>query len=118
MTTARITMVEELNQFIEQYADSPHCLELFRFFGEYPHARFSKLAVVHALNSEQGESSIRKALKQLVDRGVIRMSVNNNISLYSMAEDESLRSLASKLAKLDWGQWQLMLRQTLPISVK
>ena len=118
MTTAGITMAEELCQFIEQYADSYHCLELFRFFGGYPHAKFSELAVVHALNSDHGESYIKKALIQLVDKGVIRRSVNNNIPLYSMTEDNWLCSLASNLAKLDWSRWQLMLKQTLPISVK
>lgn len=119
MTTAEISIAEELCQFIEQYADSYHCLELFRFFGGYPHAKFSELAVVHALNSDREESYIRRALRQLVDKGVIRRSINNNnIPLYSMVEDESLCSLASNLAKLDWSRWQLMLRQTLPISVK
>ncbi len=118
MTTAEITIAEEMCQFIKQYVDGYHCLELLRFFGEYPHAKFSELAVVHALNSDQGESYIKRALRQLVDKGVIRMSVNNNIPLYSITEDNSLCSLASNLAKLDWSGWQLMLRQTLPTSVK
>ena len=91
---------------------------LFRFFGGYPRAKFSELAVVHALNSNHRKSYIKRALRQLVDKGVIRRSINNNIPLYSMTEDKSLCSLASNLAKLDWNRWQLMLRQTLPISVK
>ena len=114
MTTAEITIAEELCQFIGQYADGYHCLELLRFFGGYPRAKFSELAVVHALNSDHGGSYIKRALRQLVDRGVVRISIDNNISLYSLTEDDSLRSLASDLAKLDWRQWQLVLRQTLP----
>ena len=118
MTTAEITIAEELCQFIKQYADGYYCLELLRFFGGYPHARFSELAVVHALNSDHVELYIKKALRQLVDKGVIRVSFNNNIPLYSMTEDTSLCSLASNLAKLDWSRWQSMLRQTLPVSAK
>ncbi len=118
MATAEITIAEELCQFIKQYVDGYYCLELLRFFGGYPQAKFSELAVVHGLNSERGTSYIKRAIRHLVDKGVVRMSVNNNIPLYSMTEDESLRSLASNLAKLDWGQWQLMLRQILPIPAK
>lgn len=113
MTISRITIAEELCQFVNRYVDDHYCLELLRFFGGYPHARFSELAVVHALNSNRGKLHTKKALKQLVDKGVVRISIDNNIPLYSLTENESLRSLASDLAKLDWRQWQLVLRQTI-----
>jgi hypothetical protein len=115
VTTAEITIAEELCQFIKQYVDDYHCLELFRFFGAYPNARFNELAVVHALNSEWGTSYVKRAIGYLVDKGVVKVSVCNDTPLYSMTEDESLRSLALNLAKLDWSQWQLMLRQTLAV---
>lgn len=118
MTTAEAIIAEEPGQFIKQYADGYHCLELLRFFGRYPYTQFSELAVVHALDSNGGKLYIKKALGQLVDKGMVRMSVDNNISLYSLTEDESFRSLASKLAKLDWCQWRLALRQTLPTLAK
>jgi hypothetical protein len=114
MTTAAITMAEELGQFTKQYADSHHCLELLRFFGRYPHAQFSELAVVHALNLNREKQSTKRVLRQLVDKGVLRISICNNTSLYSLTEDESLCRLASHLVKFNWRQWQLMLRQTLP----
>ena len=113
MTISRITIAEELCQFVKRYVDDYYCLELLRFFGGYPHARFSELAVVHALNSNRGKLHTKRALKQLVDKGVVRISIDNNIPLYSLTEDESLCSLASDLAKLDWRQWQLVLRQTI-----
>jgi len=113
MTISRITIAEELCQFVKRYVDDHYCLELLRFFGGFPHARFSGLAVVHALNSDRGKLHTERALKQLVDKGVVRMSIDNNISLYSLTEDESLCSLASDLAKLDSRQWQLMFRQTI-----
>ncbi len=115
MTMAKIIIEERLGQFIKQYVDDNYCLELLRFFGWYPHARFNELAVIHALNSNHGKLYTKRALRQLIDKGVVRISIDNNIPLYSLTEDESLCSLASDLAKLDWRQWQLVLRQTLPI---
>ena len=116
MTAFEIKIAEELCQSVKQYADDHYCLELLRFFGWHPHARFNELAVVHALNSNGGKLHTKRALKQLVDKGVVRISIDNNIPLYSLTEDESLCSLASDLAKLDWRQWQLVLRQTHPTS--
>lgn len=114
MAKAEMTTAEELGQFSKQYVDSYHCLELLRFFGGYPHAQFSELAVVYALNLHREKLRIKGVLRQLVDKGVLRISVCNNISLYSLTKDASLCRLASNLAKFDWHQWQLMLRQTLP----
>lgn len=114
MTKADMNTVEELGQFTKQYVDSYHCLELLRFFGGYPHAQFSELAVVYALNLNRERLRIKEVLRQLVDKGLLRISVFNNISLYSLTEDESLCRLALNIAKFDWHQWQLMLRQTLP----
>lgn len=113
MIVAEITIAEKLCQFIEQNMDDGYCLELLRFFGGYPHIRFSELAVLHALEPELGKSYTKKALERLVDKGVVRTSIDTNSPLYSLTEDESLCSLASNLAKLDWRQWQLVLRQTI-----
>lgn len=119
MVKAEMTTMEELGQFTKQYMDSYHCLELLRFFGGYPHAQFNELAVVNALNLGRDDKlRIKGVLRQLVEKGVLRISICNNISLYSLTEDESLCRLALNIAKFDWGQWQLMLRQTLPTPVQ
>lgn len=112
MAVDKITIAGELCQFIEQYADDHYCLELLRFFGGYPHARFSELAVVHALNSNNGKLYTRKALRRLIDKGVITAHHENNVLLYSLTGDETLCSLVAELAKLDWRQWQLVLSRT------
>jgi len=109
MTTTETTITEQLCQFVKQYVDGHYCLELLRFFGCHPRTQFSELVIVHALNSKRGILEIKKALKQLVDKKV----VDNNIPLYSISEDESLRVLASELANLDWNRWQLMIKQAL-----
>jgi len=113
MTISRITIAEELCQFVKQYVDDRYCLELLRFFGRYPHAQFSELAVLRALNLDHGKLYTKRVLRQLVDKGMVGISINNNIPLYSLTEDESLGSLASDLAKLDWHQCQLVFRQSI-----
>ncbi len=115
MVVAEVAVTEEpCPSFIKEYADDYGCLEIIRFFGAYPRARFSRLAVVHALNVHGGRLYIERALKQLADKGIVRISTNNNILLYSLTEDESLRRPALALARLDWHQWQLALTQIYP----
>ena len=114
MTVPQITIAEKLYQFIKEYADDRCCLELLRFFGGYPHARFSRLAVIHALDVNGGRLYTGRALRHLTDKGVVKTYIENNVCFYSLTEDESLRSLASDLGKLDWRQWQLVVRQIYP----
>ncbi len=117
MIVTEVTSQDRLCQITKEYAGDHDCLlELLQFFGRYPHTRFSGLAVVHALNSRR--LYIERALRHLVDKGVVKRYSENNVSLYSLTEDESLRSLILDLAKLDWGQWQLLLRQIYPTFVE
>ena len=112
MAVAETTVAEKpCPLLIKEYADDCYCLEIIRFFGAYPRARFSRLTVAHALNVHGGRLYIERVLQQLADKGVIRISTNNNILLYSLTEDESLRRPALALARLDWHQWQLVLTQ-------
>jgi hypothetical protein len=118
MTAPKIAVAEELDQFLREYADSHYCVEVLRFFGKYPRARFSGLAVAHALNVNGGRLYVEKALRHLTDKGVVKTYIENNVHLYSLTEDESLSSLASDLAKLDWHQWQLVVSQIYPVPTE
>ena len=111
MSGSEIAIAEKLYQFIKEYADDHCCLELLRFFGMYPHARFSRLALVHVLDVNGGRLYIERALRHLIDKGVVKTYIENNVCLYSLTRDESLRSLVSDLGKLDWRQWQFALRR-------
>jgi len=118
MTVPEIAIAEKLYQFIKEYADDHYCLELLRFFGGYPRARFSGLAVVHALDMNGRRLYIERVLRHLIDKGVVKTCIENNVRLYSLTDDESLRSLVSDLAKLDWRQWQLVVRQIYPVPTE
>lgn len=111
MSIAAVDIQEKLYQFVgEEYLDNQYCLlELFRFFGRHPSTRFSRLAMVHALDS--GKAQIERVLKYLVKKGLVKTNIENNIPLYSLTENKSLRSFVLEIAELDWYQWQLVLGQ-------
>jgi hypothetical protein len=114
MTTS-ITIIEgKITQLIKEYSDDGYCLlELLRFLGRHPHTRFSRLVIIHALNSQRLYTE--RAIRYLVNKGVVRIYTENNVLFYSLTEADDLRDLALNLAGLDWYQWQALLRQVCPL---
>jgi len=70
-----------------KYSDDSHCLELLQFFGKHPHTRFSRLALVHALNNGK-LWVIDRALKRLVKDGLVILHSDKIVALYSLADEE------------------------------
>ncbi|MBI2848109.1 MAG: hypothetical protein HYX83_02940 [Chloroflexi bacterium] len=104
MNPNEIALEKKLYQFISEYADDPHCLlELLRFWGRHPSARFNRLAIIHALDCQQ--SLVNKALSYLLDRGVVQGHTESDVTLYSLTELEPVRSLVLSLAKRDLPQY-------------
>jgi hypothetical protein len=112
MATAQVTERGYLCQLIKEYNDDPYCLELIRFFGWHPNARFSGLAVLHALSVGGERRYVEKALSQLVDKGMVKTYSENDIAFYCLTDDKALRQSVLDVARLDWSQWQVMLRQS------
>ena len=104
MTTTEMGNLDRLHEFIGGYKDDRHCLELLRFWSRHSCTRFNNPAVTSGLNGNRLHKE--RALKRLIGDGIVRQHIENNNCLYSLAEDESLRSLVSELAKFDWSQWQ------------
>jgi hypothetical protein len=103
---------ENLCQLIKDYGNDPYCLELIQFFGWHPSARFSCRAILHSLGVNCGRHYIEKALHQLVDKGVVTTYSENDILLYCLTDDKPLRQTILEITRLDWSQWQVMLRQS------
>ena len=112
MTTAQTPARANVFHVIKEYDTDPYCLELMQFFGWYPNARFSRLAVLHALSANGERRCIEKALRELIDKGVVKTYSENNAPLYCLSDDVSKREAALEVARLDWGQWQGVLRQS------
>ncbi len=114
MTTSEITIAEKLIQFIGECTGGQYCLKLLRFFGEHPYARFSRLALAQLLDASSGRLNIEIVLRYLIDKGMVRKYLENNVHLYSLTEDGSLHGLALDMAKLSWREWQVVVRQIYP----
>ncbi len=112
MTVTQANERQSMCQLTQEYADDPYCLKLIQFFGWHPNARFSGLAILHALNVSSERHYIERAMMQLIDKGVVRTYSENNVRLYCLTDNESLRQAARDIARLDWSQWQVVLRQS------
>lgn len=94
------------SQLMKELISNRYCLGLLRFFVVHPNGRFSKLAIVHALDENGTMPEIERDLEKLVNEGVIKTSVENGTCLYLLTRDEPTRHLILNLAEFDWRQWQ------------
>ena len=86
-----------LSRFIEEQRNDYYAWQLILFFSEHPYVRFNRLAIIHALNQDNGRRYIQIALDELIEQGIIKVSTEANLPLYSLAED--MRRLVLKLTR-------------------
>ncbi|HEY98002.1 MAG TPA: hypothetical protein G4O16_07485 [Dehalococcoidia bacterium] len=96
-------------QIINKYLDDHYCLELLRFFGTYPLAKFSELAIIHAQNDDSEKSRIRGALGRLVMNRMVGVCIENGNHLYKLTDNDSVHDSIISLAKIEWRQWRKIL---------
>ncbi len=107
--TIEIRTGQYQGQFVKRLVGDRCCLGLLRFFGAHPHGRFSELAVIHATDENGSRHATEKALAQLINEGVLKISIENSTCFYLLTGDEPIRQLVLDIAKLDWRQWQMWL---------
>jgi hypothetical protein len=73
---------EKLHEVIGEYADDQYCREVILFLGQHPRTRFSRLAIVHALNGYKW--CTERALNRLTNDGVVKRYNENGVPLYSL----------------------------------
>jgi hypothetical protein len=88
---------ELVTRIIEEQRHDYYAWHLILFFAEHPYVRFNRLAVVHAINMDNGRRFIQKALDELIEQGIIKASTEGSLPLYSLAED--MRRLVLKLTR-------------------
>ena len=94
------------SQLLKELVSNRYCQGLLRFFVVHPNGRFSKLAILHALDENGTRPEIESDLNKLVYDGVIKESVENRTCLYMLTNEEPTRHLVLNLAEFDWHQWQ------------
>jgi len=86
-----------LTRFLEEQKKDYFAWQLILFFSEHPYVRFNRLAVIHALNPENGRRLRAKSAGRAYRTGVIKASTEGNMPLYSLADN--VRRLILKLTK-------------------
>ena len=94
------------HQLLKELISNRYCQGLLRFFVVHPNGRFSKLAVIHALDENGTRPEIERDLEKLVGDGVLKTSVEHGTCYYMLTRDEPTRHLVLNLAEFDWRQWQ------------
>jgi len=100
-----------LGQLMKRLVGNRCCLGLLRFFAAHPNGRFSKLAVVHAIDEAGSRLEVETALAQMVEEGILKIVSENNISFYLLTKEETMRRLVLNMTLFDWRDWQLVMEQ-------
>jgi len=112
MTIIEVTKVKShsyMGQLMKKLVGNRCCLGLLRFFAAHPNGRFSKLAVIHAMDEDDNRPRIENAIEQMIDEGIIKTSDEKNITYYMLTKDEAMRKLVINVALFDWRDWQMVL---------
>lgn len=110
MTISEVAPEKNQSQSVSEYTKDPYCLEILMFLGKHPRTQFSQMTIFRSLGIRR--FYIEEAIKQLINRGVVTKSVENDVTFYSLAMSEPLYGLVSDMVKLEWCQWQSLLRHS------
>jgi hypothetical protein len=112
MTIIEVTKVKShsyMGQLMKKLVGNRCCLGLLRFFAAHPNGRFSKLAVIHAMDEDDNRPRIENAIEQMIEEGIIKSSDDKDITYYMLTKDEAMRKLVINVALFDWRDWQMVL---------
>ena len=98
-----------MGQLMKKFESNRCCVGLLRFFAAHPNGRFSKLAVVHAIDEAGSRLEIEQALEQMVEESILKTSTDNGNCFYSLTKEETSRRMVLNMALFDRRDWQLVL---------
>ena len=101
-----------IEQLMKKFISNRSCLGLLRFFAAHPNGRFSKLAVIHALDYECYRWEVEQGLEEMVEKEILVTSSDNGGVFYMLTREEILRRLVMNMAVFDWRDWQLVLEES------
>jgi len=112
MTIIEVTKVKShsyVGLLMKKLVGNRCCLGLLRFFAANPNGRFSKLAVIHAMDEDDNRPRIENAIEQMIEDGLISTVDEKDITYYMLTKDEAMRKLVINVALFDWRDWQMVL---------
>jgi hypothetical protein len=98
----------DIRQLMKTLIHNHSTLSIIRFFAAHPRGRFSRLAVVHAVDEDDGRREIERAMADLVSAGVLKTETDNQECYYRLTTEEPVRGIVLKTADLDWREWELV----------
>ena len=91
-----------LSTFLDSCGNTRAKQELLLFWALHPDARFSRLAVLSAL--ECSKLDAERALTYMVDIELVDKHSDSGSTTYSLTLGESIRQMLAQLNALDWRQ--------------
>ncbi|OGN98737.1 MAG: hypothetical protein A2Y58_04025 [Chloroflexi bacterium RBG_13_51_52] len=101
-----------IEQLMKKFIRNRSYLGLLRFFASHPNGRFSKLAIVHAIDDECNRLEMDQALGEMVGEKILLVSSEYGNNFYALTKEEVLRRLVLNVAIFGWRDWQLVLEHT------
>lgn len=101
-----------IEQLMKKLIGNRSCLGLLRFFAAHPNGRFSKLAIVHAIDDECTKLEMAQALEEMIEEKILDVNHDNGAIYYRLTREEALRRLVLDMAIFEWSDWQLVLEHT------
>jgi hypothetical protein len=98
-----------IEELMQKFVSNRSCLGLLRFFAAHPNGKFSKLAIIHAIDEECNRLEMEQALEEMVKEKILEISRDNGMVFYMLTGEEVLRRLVLNMTLFDWRDWQLVL---------
>ena len=100
---------EQLSCFLKEYVDDRVKLALLGFWGRHPKAKFSRGVISCALDCKK--TDLDRALKIMVEAGLVNTRVQSGMTFYSLTTDEERKRPVLHIASLGLDQLQLMVKR-------
>jgi len=92
----------DLYAFLDTYGGTRAKQEALLFWALHPNTKFSRLAVLSAMECSRIE--VERALKDMVEAGLVDMHSYNGLVTYSLTSNQNMRQMVTLFSTLDWGQ--------------
>jgi len=99
-----------LDAFFDRYGTTRAKQELLLFWALHPNAKFSRLAILSAM--ECSKLDMERALASMVDDDLVEVRSYSGLTTYSLTSNENIRQMVALLSTIDWGQRKIMFTST------